>query len=193
MSDYTKTTDFSAKDALASGDPEKLAVGADVDAEYDAIAVAVASKENKSAKGQANGYCGLDGAGRVDRSDMPAGNSYYDTAETRGAGQGMAKVTLTDGATISVDASLSNYFQVTLGGNRTLNAPTNLRDGQALVFRIIQDVTGARTLTWNSIFRWPNGTPPTLSSGASDIDIFTGIYDADADQIDMSTFGLNFG
>lgn len=192
MTDYNKTTDFSAKDALASGDPEKLAVGADVDAEFDAIAVAVASKENKSAKGQANGYCGLDGSGLVARADMPSGVSYRDTAETRTAGQGMTKVTLTDGATIDLDADQSNYFAVTLGGNRTLNAPTNLKDGQTLVLRIIQDGVGGRTLAWNSIFRWPGGTPPTLSSGAGDIDIFTGIYDETANKIDMSTFGLNF-
>lgn len=48
MSDYTQITDFSAKDALASGDPEKTIIGADVDAELAAISTAVATKADDS-------------------------------------------------------------------------------------------------------------------------------------------------
>ncbi len=44
MSDYTQVTDFSAKDGLSSGDPEKLILGSDVDGEFGAIATAIATK-----------------------------------------------------------------------------------------------------------------------------------------------------
>jgi hypothetical protein len=44
MSDYTQVTDFSAKDALSSGDPEKLILGSDIDGELTAIASAITSK-----------------------------------------------------------------------------------------------------------------------------------------------------
>jgi hypothetical protein len=44
MSDYTPTTDFSAKDALLTGNPLKKIQGADIDAEFDAIETAVATK-----------------------------------------------------------------------------------------------------------------------------------------------------
>lgn len=44
MSDYTPTTDFSAKDALTTGDPEKIILGSDIDVEFDAINTAVATK-----------------------------------------------------------------------------------------------------------------------------------------------------
>lgn len=44
MSDYSVTTDFSAKDALSTGDPEKLILGSDFDTEFDNIATAVATK-----------------------------------------------------------------------------------------------------------------------------------------------------
>jgi hypothetical protein len=44
MSDYTQITDFSAKDALASGNPNKLIVGSEFDAEFAAIETAVATK-----------------------------------------------------------------------------------------------------------------------------------------------------
>jgi hypothetical protein len=44
MTDYSVTTDFSVKDALPSGDAEKTILGSDVDTEFDAIAVAIATK-----------------------------------------------------------------------------------------------------------------------------------------------------
>lgn len=44
MSDYTQTTDFSAKDALSTGDPNKLIKGSEVDAELAAISTAIATK-----------------------------------------------------------------------------------------------------------------------------------------------------
>jgi hypothetical protein len=44
LSDYSKTTNFTAKDALSTGDPNKLVKGADFDTEFDSIATAVATK-----------------------------------------------------------------------------------------------------------------------------------------------------
>ena len=46
MSNYTKITNFAAKDALVSGNPAKVIKGTEVGAEYDAIAVVVNSKSN---------------------------------------------------------------------------------------------------------------------------------------------------
>lgn len=46
MSDYTRTQNFTAKDSLATGDAEKIITGADVDGEFNAIAVAIATKED---------------------------------------------------------------------------------------------------------------------------------------------------
>ena len=44
MSNYTKATNFTLKDGLSTGDPQKIIKGADIDAEYNAIASAVESK-----------------------------------------------------------------------------------------------------------------------------------------------------
>jgi hypothetical protein len=44
MSDYTKTTDFAAKDGLASGNPSKAVVGTEIDDEFNNIATHVATK-----------------------------------------------------------------------------------------------------------------------------------------------------
>lgn len=55
-------------------------------------------------------------------------------------------VTLTDGATVALDASLGNVFKLTAAGNRTISAPTNAVDGQ--VIHIYHAASGAnRTLT----------------------------------------------
>jgi len=44
MSDYTKSTDFAAKDALASGNAAKIVKGTEIDTEFNNIATAVATK-----------------------------------------------------------------------------------------------------------------------------------------------------
>ena len=46
MSNYTKLTDFAAKDSLPSGNAGKLVKGTEIDDEFNAIATAVASKAN---------------------------------------------------------------------------------------------------------------------------------------------------
>jgi len=48
MSDYTITNDFSDKDLLPDNDPEKLILGEDLDVEFDAIQIAIASKYDSS-------------------------------------------------------------------------------------------------------------------------------------------------
>jgi hypothetical protein len=44
MANYVKATNFAEKDALPSGDPNKLVKGTEHNSEYDAIATAVATK-----------------------------------------------------------------------------------------------------------------------------------------------------
>jgi len=48
MSNYTKSTDFTAKDSLPSGDSQKVIRGSEFDTEFSAIATAVNSKADKS-------------------------------------------------------------------------------------------------------------------------------------------------
>jgi hypothetical protein len=79
----------------------------------------------------------------------------------------MAETTLTDAATIAWDMGSGFDFVVTLGGNRTMAAPTNTKVGQKGRLIIQQDGTGSRTMTWNSVFDFANGTAPTLSTTAS--------------------------
>ena len=86
------------------------------------------------------------------------------------------EATLTDGATITWDVSTAQVAKVTLGGNRTLSAPTNGATGQFISLLVIQDGTGSRTLTWNSAYEFASDTAPTLTTTASLGDLFTFRY-----------------
>jgi len=79
--------------------------------------------------------------------------------------------TLTDATSIAVDFALGNNFLVTIGGNRTLAAPSNAVAGQTGQIYVIQDGTGSRTLSYNSAYQFVSGAAPTLSTGAADVDI----------------------
>ena len=82
-------------------------------------------------------------------------------------------ITITDGATLNWDTSLGQVAQVTLGGNRTFAAPTNLVNGGFYSLLIIQDGTGSRTISWNAVFDFTGGTAPTLSTAAGSKDLIT--------------------
>jgi len=87
--------------------------------------------------------------------------------------------TLTDAATVALDASRANVFTVTLAGNRTLGAPTNpMGGGQVIHIRVMQDGTGSRTLAYNAIYRFPGGGTPILQTQANAQDILTFMYHA---------------
>lgn len=81
---------------------------------------------------------------------------------------------LTDGATITWDASVAFAFRVTLGGSRTISNPTSQVAGSLYTLNVIQDDTGSRLITWGSAFKYAGGTAPVLSTtaGASDVILF---------------------
>ena len=87
-----------------------------------------------------------------------------------------SETTLTDGSTISWDASTEDVAKVTLAGNRTLAAPTNGTTGQFISLLIIQDGTGSRTLTWNAVYEFASDTAPTLTTTAAKGDVFVFRY-----------------
>jgi hypothetical protein len=85
-------------------------------------------------------------------------------ANTFTAAQRGAFVTLTDAATVAVDFSLANQFNLSLAGNRTLGVPTNVVPGQQGIINIYQDTTGTRTLAYSWIYGWPGAIAGVLST-----------------------------
>ena len=79
--------------------------------------------------------------------------------------------TLTDAASVALDFNDANMFLVTLGGNRTLAAPSNATAGQVGSIYVIQDGTGSRTLSYNNAWRFPAGSVPVATTTAAAVDI----------------------
>lgn len=86
MSDYTKSTNFAAKDALASGNPSKIVLGTELDNEFNAIAGAVASKVEQadidSAVAALNGRIVQIVSNKYTNSTQTTTNTYIDTFNT---------------------------------------------------------------------------------------------------------------
>ena len=91
--------------------------------------------------------------------------------------QGFTTATLTDAASISWNLQTQQTAKVTLGGNRTLAAPSNMLDGYTYILRVIQDGTGSRALAYSAVFKWAGGVAPVLSTAANAIDILTFVSD----------------
>ena len=108
------------------------------------------------------------------KQDADANTALLDAGQTWTAQQVPMNGTLTDGATINWDADTNGQVvSVTLAGNRTLAAPTNVIENAFYLLRVTQDGTGSRTLTWNAAYKFPGGTDPVLSTTANAVDIFS--------------------
>lgn len=81
-------------------------------------------------------------------------------------------ITLLDAAIIAWDTSLGQVATFTFGTtNRIMGNPTNLANGAFYALAIVQNA-GLNTLTWDSAFKWANGSAPVLSTGAGQVDFF---------------------
>lgn len=86
--------------------------------------------------------------------------------------QGIAETELTDAANISWDLDTNQEAKVTLDGNRTLDNPTNQKAGYWYHLRVIQDaVTGTRTLSYGTAYKFGDLGAPILSTAAGEEDL----------------------
>lgn len=99
------------------------------------------------------------------------------TANTWTGQQSFGAQSLTDGANIAWNLNTQQSANVTLGGNRTLDNPTNMVNGGTYILVVRQDGTGSRTLAFGSAYLFPGGTAPTLSTDANSVDILSFVSD----------------
>ncbi len=109
------------------------------------------------------------------------GSGSVSSVNTWTAGQRAEITTVTDATSLDINLDDSNNFQITLGGNRTLNAPTNQVAGQSGSIFIIQDSTGSRTLTYNTAWDFAGGAAPVLTTAAGSCDRIDYIVKASGD------------
>lgn len=113
MSNYIKTTNFTAKDSLPSGNPSKIVRGTEIDVEYDAIAVASATK--------------LNALNPVMTGTLTVGSATLSEAELEildGATVTTTELNYVDGVTSSIQTQLNNKLSLS-GGAMTGAITTN--------------------------------------------------------------------
>jgi hypothetical protein len=100
-------------------------------------------------------------------------SNIFATANEYTKTQNFNATTLSDGANISWDLESNQVAKVTLTDNRTLDNPTNMKDGATYILRVIQDVGGTNTLAYGNAYLWEGGTAPTLTTDGDAVDILT--------------------
>jgi len=97
--------------------------------------------------------------------------SYMDAILARMGGvTGGSYSALTDAATIVWDVDRNPVSVVVLTANRALANPTSMVAGLTYKLTVVQDATGSRTLTYGAAYKFPGGTPPTLTVAANAVD-----------------------
>lgn len=98
--------------------------------------------------------------------------------------------TLTDGATVALDASLGSVFKLSAGGNRTILAPSNATNGQKIVIR--HSASGAdRTLTLTTGaagFRFGAEITALTATTSAKTDYIGCIYDSTDNRWDVVAY-----
>jgi len=92
-----------------------------------------------------------------------------------------AALTVAGDGTIATDASLSNWFRVTLTTDCpcTLSTPTNPTNGQIATWEVIQASGGNETLAYSSVFAFGTTvTEPTITVTGSKRDFITAVYNS---------------
>lgn len=126
-------------------------------------------------------------AGTLDIARIPTGTSSTTVAvgnDTRLSVKPYPPVTLTDGTTVALDASLGTHFRLTAGGSRTILAPTNATDGQVIVIEHIVGGT-ARTLsltTGTNGFKFGTDITALTATAINTTDYIQACYNATAQR-----------
>lgn len=103
----------------------------------------------------------------------------------------MSPVTLTDGATVAVDATKGTIFDLTMAGNRTLSNPTGAVSGQPLLFRVKASAAD-RTLTLDTKFRFGTDITALSATTSGKTDFIGAIYHAADDRFDIISYVKGF-
>jgi hypothetical protein len=116
-------------------------------------------------------------------ADVLTGTSLTTAVPPKAIKDAAAFFALTDAPTVTWNTNSGINAKVTIGANRTIGAPTNLKDGWTYTLKITQGGVGAFTVTWNAIWDWGADGLPVLSTAAGKSDYATGIYDAEAGKL----------
>lgn len=92
--------------------------------------------------------------------------------------------------TTTVNFASGNHVRLAMNADITTLTLSNPRDGEHYVFRLTQDATGDRTISWPATVLWPGGVAPTLG-GANIVDVVSMVYDETNTEY-LADFSLAF-
>ena len=195
MSDYSKTTNFTAKDSLPSGNANKVIKGSEFDLEFGAIQTAVATKANKVASATNNNILTMDSNGDLQDSGASATGGVV-TADLTGdvTGNADTATALETARTIggvSFDGTANiNLPGVNTTGNQdttgtSVRATSNLTTDAVGSFAFLRHETVNTAITYGTDYAGSSLTPSgvTLSTGTQNVN-----WDAGADSSRAGTW-----
>jgi hypothetical protein len=154
MVDFVKSTNFYAKDALVSGDPNKIIKGAEIDVEFNNIATAIASKADLNSPTFSGSPTAPTAAVNTNTTQLATTAFVKNATDSLATGGTLTNATLTN-ATIS---SLAVDLAVADGGTGKSTLALNnvlLGNGTSAVQEVAPGTTGnlltSNGTTWQSV------------------------------------------
>lgn len=185
MTDYVKTTSFTPKDSLPSGNPGKVIKGADFDTEFDSLVTAIASKANTVSPA----FTGVPTAptASVGTSNTQLATTAFVDAAVGATGSiqasggtmtGLLNLFTTTNKKVALssavaDLSTGEVFSYTVTGTVTFtftNTPATADTSSGFVLELTNG--GSSTVTWPASVDWPLGVAPTLTTTGVDVLVF---------------------
>lgn len=105
--------------------------------------------------------------------------------------QSTERVTLVSGATVAINASLSNAFRLVVGQNLTINNPTGGVDGQTIRIQLKQGAGGPYSIAYGSAWKFPSGIAPDLTQVVGAVDYLAAEWNS-SDAIWMAAMSKDF-
>ncbi|MFY7781936.1 MAG: hypothetical protein ACOVQI_12450 [Tagaea sp.] len=132
------------------------------------------------AQGGTGAATGAAARAALEAAPASASYAYLDAVQAFTRAQRYAPATLVDQAVIAWDLDVAPVARATLGGNRTLGAPANPRDGGVFLLIVQQDTAGGRALAWHATFDFGVDGTPALPAAPGKAAIFTFLSDGAA-------------